>query len=83
MTTSPDGDREAIIIYTPPPPGASLAYIAAWQRRQRANQTGQCDCGATFDIEKQDGILHAYMHHEHDCPASDDALERLYQAGTN
>lgn len=74
----------------PPPAGASLALIAAWQRRQRANLTGRCECGAVREMPSRrqrraaaarGEPARARMLHEAGCPASDDGLARLYRAG--
>jgi hypothetical protein len=82
--------RPVLTITAPPPPGASPAYLAAWNRRQRANTTGRCDCGATITLpnraerraaKAQRRVIHRIMLHEHGCPASDGALRDLYRAG--
>jgi hypothetical protein len=82
--------RRILAITAAPPPGASPAFIAAWQRRQRANATGRCDCGAVIQLpnraERRAAIargepLQAHMFHEDGCTATDEALRQLYQAG--
>jgi surfactin synthase thioesterase subunit len=81
-----------LVITCPPPAGASPAFTAAWLRRQRANATGRCECGAVIEMPnraqrraaKAHGELaHATMLHEADCPASDQSLRALYLAGLN
>ena len=79
-----------LVITALPPPGASPAYLAAWNRRRRASITGRCDCGATITLpnraerraaKAQGRVIHRTVLHEHGCPASDGALRDLYLAG--
>jgi hypothetical protein len=87
-------DLGRILAFTAAPPaGASPQFIAGWNRRRRANATGQCECGARLQMPNRaerraaaargERILHAYMVHEPDCPAGDEVLARLYRAGMN
>jgi hypothetical protein len=81
--------RRILPVTEPPPPGASPAFIAGWERRQRANLTGRCDCGAQVQMpnraERRAAAArgepaHARWLHEDGCPASDQALAALWRA---
>ena len=61
-------------------------------RRQQANATGRCECGATIQMpnraERRAAAARgeparAFMLHEADCTASDESLRELYIAGMN
>jgi hypothetical protein len=85
--------NERILVITDmPPAGASPAFTAAWMRRQRANVTGRCECGAVIEMpnraqrraaKARGEPARATMLHEAGCPASDAALRELYLAGLN
>jgi hypothetical protein len=86
------GDKRILVITDMPPAGASPAFTAAWMRRQRANATGRCECGAVIEMpnraqrraaKARGSPPRATMLHEADCPATDAALRGLYLAGLN
>lgn len=49
----------------------------AWYRRLQANLTLRCECGATFTSATPNT---GQMHHESDCPASDERFVELLEA---
>jgi hypothetical protein len=52
----------------------------ALERRRRATMDGVCACGARRSAPSGSRpLLHAVTTHEHDCPAHDDAIERMYR----
>lgn len=65
-----------------PDPAWGPQALAGYERRVEANLTGQCACGATADVT---GVAprqaRGRMVHEDDCPANDDELKRLVDAG--
>jgi len=76
-----------------PKPGGTLLLVPAigdaWpaevknavERRRRATLYGRCDCGARQGRPKRapDGVLHAAMAHEHDCPAGNEVIAELFR----
>jgi hypothetical protein len=67
-------DRAALIVGVSIPDDAPDELKSALARRNKANRTGRCTCGATFRIAVKGN---AVMTHADGCTATDEAIAEI------
>lgn len=72
---------EALYVVPVPPAGASPSLLSAYSVRATASVTGHCPaCGARRHVGRKPHLLRLTFHHEHDCPAGDNAINAALHA---